>query len=209
LSIFLSYLLLGISLAAPIGPINAAQIDKGIKSGFLHSWFIGLGSIFADIAYMLIVYMGFVNLIDAPIVKIFLYAFGSFVLIYTGIEGLLTAGKVYISGDKEEESLMKTFITGFFMAISNPLTILFWLGIYGSVLANTATIYSNEQLIKYSLAILLGLVIWDISMATVASTFRRFLTTNTLKYISYFSGLTLIGFGLFFGYKAIKIIFIN
>ena len=25
---------LGLSLAAPIGPINAAQLDKGIKSGF-------------------------------------------------------------------------------------------------------------------------------------------------------------------------------
>ncbi len=39
--ITLSYILLGVSLAAPIGPVNAAQIDKGLKHGFLHSWLVG------------------------------------------------------------------------------------------------------------------------------------------------------------------------
>lgn len=45
LNIFVSYILLGLSLAAPIGPINFAQLDQGIKNGFLHSWFVGLGAI--------------------------------------------------------------------------------------------------------------------------------------------------------------------
>ncbi|MDF2607477.1 MAG: amino acid transporter [Bacillales bacterium] len=200
-------MLLGISLAAPIGPINAAQIDKGIKNGFLHSWFIGLGSIVADITYMMVVYMGFVNFIDAPIIKIFLYAFGCFVLIWTGIESLLTAGRVYLNENKNDTSLLKTFMTGFLMALSNPLTILFWLGIYGSVLANTASKYNHEQLIIYSSAILLGLVLWDITMATIASTFRKVLTSKALKGISYISGLTLVGFGIYFGYKAISTLF--
>lgn len=43
MSVFLSYIFLGLSLAAPIGPVNAAQLDKGIKGGFLHAWFVGLG----------------------------------------------------------------------------------------------------------------------------------------------------------------------
>jgi threonine/homoserine/homoserine lactone efflux protein len=199
--------LLGISLAAPIGPINAAQIDKGIKNGFLHSWFIGLGSIVADMAYMMVVYMGFVNFIDAPIIKTFLYAFGCFVLIWTGIESLITAGRVYLNENKNDTSLLKTFITGFLMSLSNPLTILFWLGIYGSILANTASKYNNEQLMIYSGAILLGLVLWDITMATIASTFRRVLTSRALKGISYISGLTLVGFGIYFGYKALSTLF--
>ncbi|MDF2945610.1 MAG: amino acid transporter [Bacillales bacterium] len=199
--------MLGISLAAPIGPINAAQIDKGIKNGFLHSWFIGLGSIVADMAYMMVVYMGFVNFIDAPIIKTFLYAFGCFVLIWTGIESLITAGRVYLNENKNDTSLLKTFITGFLMSLSNPLTILFWLGIYGSILANTASKYNNEQLMIYSGAILLGLVLWDITMATIASTFRRVLTSRALKGISYISGLTLVGFGIYFGYKALSTLF--
>ena len=37
---FLSYIsLLGLSLAAPIGPVNAAQLDRGIKWLFpIHGW---------------------------------------------------------------------------------------------------------------------------------------------------------------------------
>ena len=30
----LSYIVLGLSLSAPVGPVNAAQIDKGIKTAF-------------------------------------------------------------------------------------------------------------------------------------------------------------------------------
>jgi L-lysine exporter family protein LysE/ArgO len=56
LSIFLSYVLLGLSLAIPIGPVNAAQLDKGIKGGFFSAWFVGLGAIVADGIYMAIVY---------------------------------------------------------------------------------------------------------------------------------------------------------
>ena len=41
---FLSFILLGLSLSAPVGPINAAQLNKGIHNGFLHAWLIGLGA---------------------------------------------------------------------------------------------------------------------------------------------------------------------
>jgi len=93
------------------------------------------------------------------------------------------------------------------MSISNPLTILFWLGIYGSVLAKTATIYGVEDLLIYSSAIILGLVIWDTTMAFVASSAKKFLSTKVLSIIAILSSLSLIGFGLYFGYEALKIIF--
>jgi threonine/homoserine/homoserine lactone efflux protein len=200
---------LGISLAAPIGPINAAQLDRGIKNGFWHAWMIGLGSVTADIVYMLMVYFGMVHLIEYPIVKIFLYTFGLFVLIYTGIESILSSGSLSADERNRSESIVKTFVTGFFMSITNPLTILFWLGIYGSVLANTASKYPLEQLIMYSSAILLGLLLWDFVMATIASGFRKVLTKNVLVFISVVSGITLIGFGLYFGYQAFVLLFEN
>ncbi|UII54246.1 LysE family translocator [Cytobacillus spongiae] len=209
MSIFFSYMFLGISLAAPIGPINAAQLDRGIKNGFWHAWMIGLGSVTADIVYMLMVYFGMVHLIEYPIVKIFLYTFGLFVLIYTGIESILSSGSLSADERNRSESIIKTFVTGFFMSITNPLTILFWLGIYGSVLANTASKYPLEQLIMYSSAILLGLLLWDFVMATIASGFRKVLTKNVLVFISVVSGITLIGFGLYFGYQAFVLLFEN
>jgi L-lysine exporter family protein LysE/ArgO len=207
MSVFLSYIFLGLSLAAPIGPVNAAQLDKGIKGGFLHAWFVGLGAMVVDVLYMMLVYLGVVQFLEAPFMKTFLWLFGFFVLTYTGIESLIGAGKLELNQKRGNETLAKSFMSGFFMSLSNPLTILFWLGIYGSVLANTATTYGFNQLLLYSGAIILGVLLWDITMAGIASSFRNFLNTKILIIISVLSGLSLIGFGLYFGYKAFLLLF--
>lgn len=207
MSIFISYIILGISLAAPIGPINAAQFDKGIKNGFLHAWLLGLGAMLADGFYMLCVYFGLVHFIETPFIKSFLYLFGCFVLTYTGVESFFNAGKIFSNQYRTNESLRKSFSTGFLMSISNPLTILFWLGIYGSVLAKTMQTVNSGQLFIYSSAIFIGLFIWDVTMAGVASSFRKLLNSTLLKSISILSGLSLIGFGVYFGFEAAKILF--
>ncbi|WP_449622824.1 LysE family transporter [Robertmurraya sp. Marseille-Q9965] len=207
MGIFISYVFLGLSLAAPIGPVNAAQMDKGIKHGFLNAWILGLGSVLADLFYMFAVFLGLAQFIEIPIVKAFLWLFGFFVLVYTGFEGLMGARNIVLSNNRGTESLSKSFFTGFLMSISNPLTILFWLGIYGSVLAKTSALYEKEQLLMYSCAIILGLVIWDVTMAFVASSARRLLTTKLLTSITIASSFSLIGFGIYFGYEAVKILF--
>lgn len=66
---FLGYVFLGLSLAAPIGPVNAAQLDKGIKSGFFHAWLVGLGAVTADAVYMAAVFFGMVHILEIPFVK--------------------------------------------------------------------------------------------------------------------------------------------
>ncbi|WP_163583105.1 LysE family transporter [Gracilibacillus saliphilus] len=205
MTIFLSYMFLGLSLAAPLGPINAAQINQGIKNGFLHSWMIGLGSIIAELFFILAVYFGVVHFLETPFMKTFLWSFGAFVLLYTGIESMVSTQSVQFR--EERDSLRKTFTSGFLISISNPLSILFWLGIYGSVLANTIDKYDTLHLFWYSSAIILGVMIWDLSMALISSGSRRLLSEKTLKMISVVTGLSLIGFAIYFGYQAILLIF--
>src|SRR5690606_8887588 len=210
LGIVFGYIFLGLSLSAPIGPINAAQLDAGIKKGFWHSWLLGLGAMTADIVYMLMVYMGIVHFINIPFMQAFLWLFGSFVLIYTGVESLMGIEQVAEeSKRKTGDTRLKSFISGFLLSLSNPLTILFWLGIYGSVLVETASKYNIEQLIVYSLAIIFGIFIWDVTMAGIASFARKWFTARTLKGISILSGLSLIGIGLYFGYKAVDLLFLS
>ncbi len=209
MGIFFSYLFLGLSLAAPIGPINAAQLDRGIKNGFFHSWMVGVGAMIADMIYMIAVYMGVVHFLEIPIIKSFLWLFGFFVLTYTGIECMIGAGKIDQDvRNNEVEPVSKSFFAGFFMSLSNPLTILFWLGIYGAVLAKAIDTYTIDQLLLHSVAIFSGIMIWDLFMALLASTFRKFLRPKFLIGISFISGLSLIGFGLYFGFEAIKILFL-
>lgn len=208
MTVFFTYVILGLSLAAPIGPVNAAQLDRGIKNGFLHAWLVGLGATVADGLYMMLVFLGVVHLVEIPFIQSFLWLFGFFVLVYTGIESLTGAGKMAYSYSRSaNESHTKSFLSGFFMSLFNPLTILFWLGIFGSVLAKTVTSYGTDEVILYICAIFLGITLWDFTMAGFASTLRKYLTHRLLMYISVLSGISLIGFGVYFGIQAATVLF--
>lgn len=163
----------------------------------------------ADIIYMMMVYMGIVHFVSVPFMQTFLWLFGSFVLIYTGIESLIGIGQIQESKHNNRDTRIKSFSYGFLMSLSNPLTILFWLGIYGSVLAETASKYDTKHLLIYSLAIIFGILMWDVMMAGLASSARKWFTEQVLKVISAISGLSLVGFGIYFGYKAIKLLFFH
>lgn len=207
IGIYISYIVLGLSLAAPIGPVNAVRLEKGLKNGFWHAWIVGAGSMIADGVYMLIVYLGLVQFLDSPMIQTFLWLFGGFILLYSGIEGMMNANKISVTYIRSKESLFKCFFTGFIMSVSSPLSILFWLGIYGSVLAKTASSFGTGQLLVYSCMIFIGLGLWDIFVAGLTSGFRRFLTSKAIIIISMLSGLSLILFGIYFGYQGIASLF--
>ncbi|MDQ0484931.1 LysE family translocator [Guptibacillus hwajinpoensis] len=206
MSIFFSYILLGLSLSAPMGPINAAQLDRGIRFGFMNAWLVGFGAMVADGIFMLMIYFGISHVIDTDFMRSFLWLFGCFVLMYTGIESIKNAGSVVEERNSEREANRKSFRTGFFMAISNPLNILFWLGIYGSILAKTSSAYGASQLFVYSLGIFIGITMWDLTMAGVATGARKWMSPKVLSGISILSGVILIGFGVYFGREAIRLL---
>jgi threonine/homoserine/homoserine lactone efflux protein len=207
MNIYLSYILLGFSLAAPIGPVNAAQIDKGIRFGFLHAWLVGLGAMVADAFFMLLIYFGSAHFLATPFAKTFLWLFGGFILIYTGVESIKNISHLLIPSSRRVESHAKSFYSGFFMTFSNPVSILFWLGIYGSILAKTAETFGTWDLLVYSSGIFIGLLLWDIVMAAISSIFQKYLKESFLIFISRAAGVCLIMFGSYFGWQAIELLF--
>ncbi|MCA0971688.1 LysE family translocator [Halobacillus litoralis] len=205
MAVLLSYILLGVTLSAPMGPINAAQLDKGIRFGFIHAWLIGLGAMIADALMMLMIFFGISNWLDRPFIQTFLFAFGFFVLCYTGIESIVKASAPSPSAEGlAREPRRRSFLSGFLLAISNPLNLLFWLGIYGSMLAQTAENYEGRQLLLYSGAIFIGIMAWDLTMASAAAGARKWVSPAFLQWISIVSGIILIGFGVYFGFQALN-----
>ena len=203
-----TYFLLGISLAAPIGPVKATLLNTGIKNGFFHAWFFGLGAIVTDILYMLMVYFGVGQFIDSPYMRIFLWCFGFFVLMYTGIENLLTLNN--ISMDPKFRKIVRlrhSLLAGLLMAFLNPLTILFWLGIYGSILVSGGGALSGIEIIIISITILLGIALVDFLMAFFSSSSRNILSTSFLKGVSFVSSICMIGFAIYFGMQAFHALF--
>ena len=202
------YFLLGISLAAPIGPVKATLLNLGIKNGFFHAWFFSLGAIATDLTYMFLVYIGIGRFIEYPFIQSILWSFGCFVLLYTGIENLLTMHKVKLDSNfKRMIRLRHAFLSGFLIALLNPLTILFWLGIYGSVLLGGSNKLNDFQIGMYSISILLGILLVDFIMASISSGSRKLLSKKFLNTVSAVSSISMIGFGIHFGILAYQSLF--
>lgn len=202
-----SYVLLGLSLSAPIGPINAAQLDKGMKYGFVTAWMVGLGAMSADGLYMILIYIGFSKLLKLPGVEIVLWAAGSIILMYLGIESLRNVRKIDLTVSRERESNLVSFGTGFLMAVSNPMNFVFWFGIYGSVLAHSLHEEGSAQFLGNSFGIFIGILLWDVTMALIASMFQQFASRRVLQTASALAGLSLVGFAGYFALQVKQSIF--
>ncbi|EOV9527431.1 LysE family transporter [Bacillus cytotoxicus] len=205
ISVLFSYVLLGVSLSAPVDPINVAQINKGIKNGFLSAWLVGVGAMLADVMMMFLIYFGVSTYLTTPIAKLMIWVFGFFTLLYLGYESIRDASKQVDSIENEEkEHPMKSFAAGFFIAISNPLNIVFWIGIYGAVLTSAIGTVGKEKALLYSIMIFVGIMIWDLFMATTIHFGRKFVNDRIMKWISLAAGIILVGFGMYFGYEAVQ-----
>lgn len=204
----LTYVFLGISMAATIGPVKTVLLNTGLKNGFFHAWFFSLGALATDVIYMFVVYFGIGQFIDSELLKTILWSFGCFVLLYTGIENLLSLHKIEMdSNTRKRTRLRQSIMSGFFMSLLNPLTILFWLGIYGSILAKNASTTTITEIIILSIAILIGIILVDFIMSFFSSFARKLLSTRLLKIVSFVSAILMIGFGLYFGKMAFQLLF--
>lgn len=81
-------IVLGISLAAPVGPINIEMLKRGIERGFWHAWVVGIGGMTADILFMLLIYFGLSSLFMYTYVQAFMYCTGFFLLFYLGFQSV-------------------------------------------------------------------------------------------------------------------------
>ena len=80
-------IVLGISLAAPVGPINIEMLKRGIERGFGMP-IVGIGGMTADILFMLLIYFGLSSLFMYTYVQAFMYCTGFFLLFYLGFQSV-------------------------------------------------------------------------------------------------------------------------
>ncbi len=194
-------MVLGISLAAPVGPINIEMIKRGISHGFWASWLVGLGGMSADILFMVAIFLGMAPFLQQPFVQMILYAMGFFMLVYLGIQSIKqslqsTRLMEHVSAGQAGTS----FLTGLMIAGANPLNILFWFGIYGSSLGSIIKTENMVMSLIYSLLIIAGIMLWNLNIAFTVHFTKHLLTDRMMKIITFTAGIILMYFGLKFGW---------
>ena len=195
-------MLLGISLAAPIGPSGVAVIQNGLRRGFLRAFITGVGVTMADATYLLLVYFGLSSFISMPMIKILIWTLGALVLLYLGTQSLREAVKNMDLGTMVPTS-RNPLLVGYLVNISNPIAVVWWLGVFGSLLGTAVDGATKTSALLSSSTILIGILLWHSTMSLLTHWGKRILNEKTAKCITGIAGLALVLFGLRFAYYAV------
>jgi len=202
-------ILLGISIAAPIGPASLAVIQNGLRRGFLRAFLTGLGITMADATILLVIFFGLSGFVHLLLFRVLIWTLGTIVLLYLGIQSIRESlGKI----DLERTTVPTTgnpLWVGYLVNISNPLAIVWWVGIFGSLLGASASSAAKLDALLSSATILIGILCWHATMSLLTHWGKRFLNERTARYILVVAGLALILFGMRFAYNAINAVLVK
>ncbi|UNL86932.1 LysE family translocator [Priestia koreensis] len=198
------YMVLGISLAAPVGPINLEMIKRGISGGFWSSWLVGLGGMTVDLLFMLFIFWGLTPYLQKEGVLLIVYGAGALMLLWVGFQSIKQSFSSTFGAQMDETRSHKSYLTGFLIAMTNPLNIIFWFGVYGSTLSETLQAHSLGTSLLYSGFILLGVLLWNLNVAFTVHFSRRLLHETILRLITFSAGAVLVYFGFKFLFQFIS-----
>ncbi|MBP6302471.1 MAG: LysE family transporter [Bacteroidia bacterium] len=200
----ISGLIIGFSVAAPVGPIGVLTIRRTLTEGRISGFVTGMGAAMADTVYGIIAGFGLTAISSFLLTQEFwLKLIGGLFLLFLGIKFFVTkpASK---AANVQSNGLFNNFISTFFLTVTNPTTILSFLAIFAGLgLGTTKTDYSSS--IALVLGVFIGSALWWLILSSIVSFFQSKITPDRLIWINRLSGLIIISFGLFALYSCMTI----
>ena len=203
----LQNILLGLTLAAPIGPVNLEIIRRGLHSGFKQAFLTGAGAMSADATYLTLIFFGLISFLNIALMKIALGLFGSFILIYLGFISAKEFFRESSAAESKKGRLFESsFITGYVLAVSSPMTIVWWTGVFGALLIAQAHTQTTLSAFLSCLSILLGCFIWVFFLAAALHWGKKIINEKIVGFVSLIAGIFLMVFGIYFLYRTVSLI---
>ena len=193
--VFFRGLIIGFSIAAPVGPIGILCIRRTLAEGRLAGFMSGMGAASADMFYGAVAAFGLTAVQDLLISQsIWLRIVGGVFLLYLGV-------KTFISKPSNEavkskrRGLFGAYLTSFFLTIANPITILSFLAIFAGLrLGETNGNYLSASMMV--LGVFLGSATWWLTLSTGVSLLRKKFTPALLTWVNRLAGVIILIFGL-------------
>lgn len=205
---FIKGLVIGVSIAAPVGPIGILCIRTTLAEGMTAGFVTGLGAATADAIYAAIGALGIAAITTA------LQSAG-FYLRIVGIAVLLwiawrtwrqTPSDTAANTGAAGKSLWIAFASTCALTLANPTTILSFAAIFaGAGLAAANANTAAAQAIALVSGAFLGSLAWWLFLSGSVALFRARIGVSTLGIINKISALVLIGFAAWMGLQAVAL----
>ncbi|NIK68011.1 MULTISPECIES: LysE family transporter [unclassified Paenibacillus] len=189
-----SGVLVGLSIAAPVGPIGVLCMKRTINQGRWYGVLSGLGAASADAVYGLIAAVGFTALTNVLVdQRIWIQFIGGLFLCYLGyqsVRALPQSGKEF----QLNNGLARAYLTTFFLTVTNPMTILSFTAIFAGIPHSAKATAEDSFLLV--LGIFLGSMLWWLILAELVGIIRTALNAKAMRWINVLSGVVLLAFGV-------------
>jgi len=195
LSLLLRGLIIGFSIAAPVGPIGVLCIRRTLAQGFWAGLASGLGAASADAIYGCVAAFGVTTISNLLLThQTPLRLVGGAFLCYLGIRAFL-AKPATIEADQAHNGSLGAYASTFVLTLTNPMTILSFAAIFaGAGLVQAGVSYAAAGWIV--VGVFLGSALWWLTLSIGASLLRG-VAQPLLLWINRVSGAVIFGFGLF------------
>ncbi|MBK9715884.1 MAG: LysE family transporter [Kouleothrix sp.] len=194
-SLLLRGLVVGFSIAAPVGPIGVLCIRRTLTSGRATGFASGLGAATADAIYGCLAGFGLTFISSLLISQQgWLRLLGGLFLCYLGVKTLLSR-PAERPATASGASLLGAYASTFLLTLTNPLTIFSFLGVFAGLgLANTGGDYAAAAVLV--LGVFVGSALWWLLLSGGVGLFRARIGAGALRWVNRVSGAVITAFGL-------------
>jgi L-lysine exporter family protein LysE/ArgO len=205
-----SAFLLGVVVAIPPGSVTVVAVQRALQLGFRNSVFFSLGSACSDVFYLSLVWLGVAHLVSGNrALKIGLWFACGAILVVLGLVSIASLRKTKNDADLLagfQASRPATFVSGVLVTLTNPLTIVGWIGVAGNFFLTWGEKYpASRGLGAVTIAcIMTGVLGWFLPFTFVVSRLRNRLGDKVKRVLVLAANLILMAFGAAAVYFAVS-----
>ena len=194
--VFIRALIIGLSIAAPVGPIGILCIRRTLTQGQLSGFISGLGAATADAVYGCIAAFG-LTLISTALIKqkLWIRLLGGAFLLYLGVRTVLKEPSREIESNSRLR-LVGAYASTFILTLTNPMTIISFTAVFAGLgVGSMGGDYGSAGLVVGG--VFLGSAAWWLTLSMLVSIFRQRFSVIAMRWVNRAAGAILCGFGVF------------
>jgi threonine/homoserine/homoserine lactone efflux protein len=188
-------IVIGFSIAAPVGPIGVLCIRRTLADGFAYGVAAGLGAASADALYGSIAGFGLSAISNLVIQQqTWLRLIGGLFLCYLGVRAFV-AQPASTSNVTGRGGAAGVYASTCFLTLSNPMTIL----AFAAIFAGLGVVGSGREIAAAGtlvLGIFVGSALWWLTLSGAVGMLRTRFTARWMRWVNRASGVIIAGFGL-------------
>jgi threonine/homoserine/homoserine lactone efflux protein len=188
-------LIVGLSIAAPVGPIGLLCIRRSLAEGRVSGLLSGLGAATADAVYGSIAGFGLTALSSALISERFwIGTAGGVFLCYLGVRTFLSP-PAHQATTASRQGLPAAYLATFALTLTNPMTILSFVAVFAGLGLGASPSYRAATLLV--LGVFAGSALWWVVLSTLVGALRAHIDQRTMRLINRLSGALILALGIY------------